>query len=104
MEGGAAAADIVCGDINPSGKLVDTFAKSFDDYPSSAIFCEAADYVKYYEDIYVGYRYFETIPETVQRVNYPFGFGPSYTEFEIKNIRAEKKLTNTCLCRRYKYG
>lgn len=38
MEGEAAAADIVCGDINPSGKLVDTFAKSFDDYPSSATF------------------------------------------------------------------
>lgn len=53
MEGGVAAADIVCGDINPSGKLVDTFAKSFDDYPSSATFCEAADYVKYYEDIYM---------------------------------------------------
>lgn len=86
IEGGLAIADILCGDANPSGKLVDTFAKKFSDYPSSESFAESDDYVKYYEDIYVGYRYFETIPGASDRVNYPFGFGLSYTDFEINNI------------------
>ena len=86
MEGGLATADILCGDVNPSGKLVDTFAKKFSDYPSSESFEESKDYVKYYEDIYVGYRYFETVEKAKGRVNYPFGFGLSYTTFEIKNI------------------
>ena len=86
MEGGLAIADILCGDVNPSGKLVDTFAKQFSDYPSSESFAESKDYVKYYEDIYVGYRYFETIKEAYDKVNYPFGFGLSYTTFRIDDI------------------
>ncbi len=90
MEGGLAAADILVGDATPSGKLVDTCAKNFDDYPSSAGFHESDDYVKYTEDIFVGYRYFETIPGMKERVVYPFGYGLSYTEFEIKNISAHK--------------
>ena len=60
MEGGLAIADVLCGDVNPSGKLVDTFAKRYSDYPSSDSFHKSDDYVKYYEDIYVGFRYFET--------------------------------------------
>ncbi len=88
MEGGLAAADILVGDVNPSGKLVDTCAVSFDDYPSSEGFHESADYVKYTEDIFVGYRYFETIPGKRERVTYPFGFGLSYTSFEIVNSYA----------------
>ena len=88
MEGGLATADVLCGDVNPSGKLVDTFAKKFSDYPSSESFAESDDYVKYYEDIYIGYRYFETVPGAAQRVNYPFGFGLSYTDFEISDIKA----------------
>lgn len=91
MEGGLAVADILVGDVNPSGKLTDTFAKSFDDYPSSANFNESDIYVKYYEDIYVGYRYFETIPDAYEKVNYPFGFGLSYTDFEISNIAISKE-------------
>lgn len=83
MEGGAAIADIICGDVNPSGKLVDTFTKKFGDYPSSATFNESEDYVTYDEDIYVGYRYFETIPGAASKVEYPFGYGLSYTNFEI---------------------
>ncbi len=83
MEGGLAIADILCGDVNPSGKLTDTFAKSFDDYPSSEGFHESGHYVNYNEDIYVGYRYFETIPGAAERVNYPFGFGLSYTTFKL---------------------
>ena len=86
IEGGLAIADVLCGDVNPSGKLVDTFAKRFSDYPSADTFNESDDYVKYYEDIYVGYRYFETIPGAADRVNYPFGFGLSYTTFDISNV------------------
>ncbi len=88
MEGGLSAADILVGDVNPSGKLVDTFAKSFEDYPSSATFYESQDYVKYLEDIYVGYRYFETIKDADQRVVYPFGYGLSYTEFTYSEPKA----------------
>ncbi|MBE7036210.1 MAG: beta-glucosidase [Ruminococcaceae bacterium] len=90
MEGGLATADILVGDVTPSGKLVDTCARNFDDYPSSAGFHESPDYVKYTEDIFVGYRYFETIPGMKERVVYPFGYGLSYTEFEVKNTLAQK--------------
>lgn len=88
MEGGLAAADILVGDVTPSGKLVDTCAKNFDDYPSSEGFHESDDYVKYTEDVFVGYRYFETIPGKKNSVIYPFGYGLSYTTFEISNISA----------------
>ena len=91
IEGGLAVADILCGDANPSGKLADTFAGSFDDYPSSAHFNDSEDYVEYTEDIYVGYRYFETIPGAAKRVNYPFGFGLSYTRFEIGQVKGEEQ-------------
>ncbi len=91
MEGGLAIAETVCGDSNPSGKLTDTFAKCFDDYPASKNFYESSLYLKNYEDIYIGYRYFETIPGMKERVNYPFGFGLSYTEFEISDVKAEEK-------------
>jgi len=91
MEGGLATADILCGDVNPSGKLVDTFAKTFADYPSADTFHESEDYVCYYEDIYVGYRYFETIPGMKEKVNYPFGYGLSYTTFEISKPVAVAK-------------
>ncbi len=83
QEAGLAAADIIVGDVNPSGKLTDTFAKRFSDYPFAEKFNESEDFVNYTEDIYVGYRYFETIPGMKEIVNYPFGFGLSYTEFEL---------------------
>lgn len=104
MEGGLAAADILTGEANPSGKLVDTCAKSFDDYPSSEGFHESEDYVKYTDDIFVGYRYFETIPGKKDCVVYPFGYGLSYTTFELSditactvagNIMVAVKVTNT---------
>ena len=82
MEGAMAEADILCGDVTPSGKLTDTFAASFDDYPSSSNFNDSEDYVCYTDDIFVGYRYFETIPGAAEKVNYPFGFGLSYTSFD----------------------
>jgi len=107
MEGGLAAADILVGDANPSGKLVDSCAKSFDDYPSSEGFHESDDYVKYTEDIFVGYRYFETIPDKKDCIVYPFGYGLSYTTFTLsdihaslsgENILATVKVTNTGSC------
>ena len=83
MEGGMAVADIICGDVNPSGKLADTIAKSYNCYPCKDDFWECFDHLDYTDDIYVGYRYFETIsPECVR---YPFGFGLSYSEFVIGN-------------------
>jgi len=91
MEGAGAEADILCGDAYPSGKLVDTFAASFDDYPSSYNFNESEDFVCYTDDIFVGYRYFETIPGAAEKVNYPFGFGLGYTTFAMECIHAEEK-------------
>ncbi len=99
MEGGLAIADILCGDVSPSGKLVDTFAREFSDYPSADTFNESEDYVDYYEDIFVGYRYFETIPGVADRVVYPFGYGLSYTEFDIEkpvaSLQGDKILVET---------
>ena len=83
MEGGLAAAELLCGKASPSGKLPDTFAGRLEDYPSTENFHESPHYVDYTEDIYVGYRYFETIPGADGKVCYPFGFGLSYTQFEI---------------------
>lgn len=82
MEGGLAAAELLYGRRNPCGKLSDTFAGCFEDYPSSDNFHESDSYVEYTDDIYVGYRYFETIPGAKEKVNYPFGYGKSYTTFE----------------------
>jgi beta-glucosidase len=104
IEGGLAVTDVLLGDVNPSGKLADTYAGSFADYPSSASFNESQYYVAYNEDIYVGYRYFETIPGAAEKVNYEFGYGLSYTTFalteaaaklEDNKITASVKVTNT---------
>lgn len=86
MEGGSAAAELLFGIGTPSGKLSDTFAKRLEDYPSTYNFHESDDYVDYTEDIYVGYRYFETIPGAADKVNYPFGFGLSYTTFQWNTV------------------
>ena len=84
IEGGLAAAELLIGEGNPSGKLVDTFAKELADYPSTYNFHESEKFVDYTDDIYVGYRYFETIPGADEKVNYPFGYGLSYTDFSFK--------------------
>ncbi len=88
MEGGLAAAELLTGKVTPSGKLTDTFAAHAEDYPSTENFHESVDYVDYTEDVYVGYRYFETIPGAAGKVCYPFGYGLSYTEFALENQRA----------------
>jgi len=88
IEGGLAMADVLCGDVCPSGHLTDTFAVDFAAYPSSDTFNVSPDYVEYNEDVFVGYRYFETISGAAQKVCYPFGYGLSYTTFAIKNAAA----------------
>ncbi|MEZ8861208.1 glycoside hydrolase family 3 C-terminal domain-containing protein [Vibrio sp. 10N.247.311.51] len=81
MEGGHALTDVLSGDVSPSGHLTDTIAHSLSDYPSSPNFGNK-DRNLYQEDIYVGYRYFETFnPKAVQ---FEFGFGLSYTRFSNK--------------------
>ncbi len=86
MEGGLAAADVLLGNVCPSGRLVDTFAGELEDYPSTKGYHDSFDYVDYNEDIYVGYRFFETIPGAASKVVYPFGYGLSYTSFETEVV------------------
>jgi beta-glucosidase len=83
MEGGNGTVDVLTGKVNPSGKLSDTIAQDISDYPSMDDFGNK-DTLIYKEDIYVGYRYFETAAK--DRVIYPFGYGLSYTEFEIEPL------------------
>jgi beta-glucosidase len=87
MTGGKGTADVLTGKVSPSGKLPDTIAYKASDYPSDANFGREENRDIYAEDIYVGYRYFETFAK--DKVLYPFGFGLSYTEFEIKTEKAE---------------
>lgn len=88
MEGGAALADIICGDKNPSGKLCDTVPKSYSFYANAEEFLTGYEHLDYYDDIYVGYRYFETVPGAKEKVRYPFGFGLSYTSFSLSGALA----------------
>lgn len=87
MTGGKGTADVLTGKVSPSGKLPDTIAYKVSDYPSDANFGREENRDFYAEDIYVGYRYFETFAK--EKVLYPFGFGLSYTAFEIKTEKAE---------------
>lgn len=84
--GGAGIADLITGKACPSGRLTDTVAQRIEDYPSHANFGTGLQDV-YCEDIYVGYRYFETFAKG--QVKYPFGYGLSYTEFEMSNVEAD---------------
>lgn len=86
MESGNSVCDVLSGKVSPSGKLTDTVARRYSDYPSSRDFGNKKEN-KYAEDIFVGYRYFESFcPE---RVLYEFGYGLSYTEFSQQIISAE---------------
>ena len=81
QEGGNGVADILTGKVCACGKLTDTIAERIEDYPSTENFGDP--FKNYYkEDIYVGYRYFETFAK--DKVLYPFGYGLSYTDFETK--------------------
>lgn len=81
QEGGNGVVDVLIGKVNPCGKLTDTIARNIEDYPSTQNFGDLErNYYK--EDIYVGYRYFETFAK--DKVMYPFGYGLSYSHFDIK--------------------
>ena len=104
MEGGNALADILTGKTTPSGKLTDTWAKNYSDYPASATIGDNDGNNKqedYKEGIYVGYRYFDTFNITPA---YEFGYGKSYTSFDIEpltvtadenNVSVTVNVTNT---------
>ena len=84
MESGNSVVDVLTGGVNPCGRLADTVARNYADYPSSGNFGGLA-YNCYAEDIFVGYRYFETFAK--DQVLYPFGYGLSYTTFEQKLLQ-----------------
>ena len=79
--GALGAADVITGKVSPSGHLTDTIARRIGETPAYPNFGRT-DYNCYAEDIYVGYRYYSTFDR--KAVLYPFGFGLSYTEFEIE--------------------
>ncbi|MBP5718455.1 MAG: fibronectin type III-like domain-contianing protein, partial [Abditibacteriota bacterium] len=96
--GGNAVAEVLVGDVTPSGKLTDSWAYSLTDYPGYG--CGSMERLLYKEDIYVGYRYFTTFNVPVR---FPFGHGLSYTSFDVKselrrsddNFTLSAKVTNT---------
>lgn len=99
---GEAITDILLGRRSPGGRLTDTLADRIEDYPSTATFRESPDYVNYEEDIFVGYRYFETFAP--EKALYPFGYGLSYTDFELccgeaafdgRRVKLSVAVTNT---------
>lgn len=91
MEAGNALADVLCGKVSPSGKLTDTVAKAYDRLPTARNF-GGKNKNHYEEDIYVGYRYFETFDK--DGVLFPFGFGITYAEHSVNVISSEKTSTN----------
>ena len=105
MEAGNAIADILVGDVNPSGHLTDTWAKTINDYPTTETFLESINYVKYKEGLFMGYRYFEDDKDKQSKVVFSFGHGLSYTTFDMQNdckfdsnkkiFKITSKVTNT---------
>ena len=100
MESGNAIADVLFGRVNPSGRLTDTIAVRYEDYPSAMHFGNKL-FNTYVEDIFVGYRYFETFSK--EKALFPFGYGLSYTNFDIEvldfksdndKIKVEVRVTN----------
>jgi beta-glucosidase len=85
---GEATYDILFGDVNPSGKLAETFPISVKDVASSAYYPGFTKTVEYREGLYVGYRYFD---KKKKEVLFPFGHGLSYTNFEYSDIKVDKK-------------
>ncbi|BCZ48953.1 beta-glucosidase [Clostridium gelidum] len=106
MEGGTALIKVLNGEVTPSGKLTDTWAVNYNDYPSSKTFSSNDGDSKqedYNEGIYVGYRYFDTFGIAPA---YEFGYGSSYTTFDTKveavtadkdKVTVKAKVTNTGL-------
>ena len=91
MEAGNAFADIISGKVTPSGKMTDSWAYKYEDYPNSKSFSHNngnVDKEYYTEGLYVGYRYFDSFDVPVR---YGFGYGLSYTTFETKVLSAVLK-------------
>ena len=84
---GGAVVDILYGEVNPSGRLAESFPKRLEDNPSYLYYFGEEDKVTYNEGIFIGYRYYET---KKQEVLFPFGFGLSYTDFEYSNLKLDK--------------
>ena len=90
---GDATADILYGDVNPSGKLAETFPVKVQDNPSYLFYLGEKDVVEYREGVFVGYRYYD---KKEMPVLYPFGHGLSYTTFEYSNMTlSEEKIDDT---------
>lgn len=103
MEGARALTDVLTGALEPGGRLTDTIARRYEDYPSAAFF-GGTEFNDYAEDILVGYRYFESLAP--QEVAYPFGFGLGYTSWRVAPgqvhlergsgcVTVEARVTNT---------
>ena len=104
QEGGNGVLDVLSGRVSPSGRLTDTIARDIADHPSTAHFGDPKENI-YEDDIYVGYRYFETFAP--EKVAYPFGFGLSYTTFrqrvlwlgyDLTHVTIHVAVTNTGTC------
>lgn len=85
---GASTVDILYGDVNPSGRLPETFPIKLEDNPSYLFYGGEKDNVEYREGIFVGYRYYDK--KNID-VLYPFGYGLSYTKFKYSNMKLDKK-------------
>lgn len=86
--GAAAAVELLYGEVNPSGKLAETYPLRLEDNASYTSFPGSRKSVEYRESIYVGYRYYDKVKKDVL---FPFGFGLSYTEFTYSDIKLSKK-------------
>lgn len=82
-QGGSATLRLLMGDVNPSGKLAETWPLCLEDVPNNSMFSTDAEHVEYRDSIFVGYRYYDTAKV---KVAYPFGYGLSYTHFSYENI------------------
>ena len=85
---GEALCDVVFGDVNPSGKLAETFPNNIDEFPSNQNFPGLPRQEEYREGLYVGYRYYDTV--NIEPL-FPFGFGLSYTTFEYSDFKVSLK-------------
>lgn len=105
QEGGNGVLDVLKGTVTPSGRLTDTIARDIEDYPSTVNHGDP-DRNYYAEDIYVGYRYFETFAR--DKVLYPFGYGCSYTTFDRQLLgmkeTADKLEFTVCVKNRGEYS
>jgi beta-glucosidase len=89
--GARAILKIITGMANPSGKLSETYANKYEDYPSSNYFPGKEVNSLYKESIFVGYRYFDL---NTKKVRYPFGYGLSYSKFKYSDLKIENSIVS----------